>query len=207
MPARYGTGRVGRLAGAGGRQRVGRDGRRRRRLGAVGWRVGRPGRARPCRCVEAGDRERTGADRLAAERVVGQLVDRDAGEQMRRRDRLGRGLEEPAERRLERERRPSACRGRLDGDLVPRAGARAVVRRDPGGRRIVNATSSAVTGSPSCQRASSRRWKVQIAPVGSTVQRSARSGTSDPGRVRSGRGPRRRARRGRDRPGSARSAG
>ena len=44
----------------------------------------------------------------------------------------------------------------------------------------MKATSSAVTGSPSCQRASSRSWKVQIAPVASTDQRSARSGTSVP---------------------------
>ena len=50
----------------------------------------------------------------------------------------------------------------------------------PGGRPMVNATSSAVTGSPSCQRASSRSWKVQTAPVASTDQRSARSGTSVP---------------------------
>ena len=43
---------------------------------------------------------------------------------------------------------------------------------------IVNRTSSAVSGCPSCQRRASRRWNVQTDPVGSTSQRSARSPTS-----------------------------
>ena len=46
--------------------------------------------------------------------------------------------------------------------------------------RIVKATSSAVTGCPSCHVASSRSWNVQVAPVESTDQRSARSGTIVP---------------------------
>ena len=45
---------------------------------------------------------------------------------------------------------------------------------------MVNATSSAVTGSPSCHRAPSRRTKVHVRPLGSTDQRSARSGTIVP---------------------------
>src|SRR5204863_3784798 len=44
----------------------------------------------------------------------------------------------------------------------------------------VNATSSAVTASPSCQRASRRSTNVQIEPDGSTDQCSARSGTMVP---------------------------
>ncbi len=45
---------------------------------------------------------------------------------------------------------------------------------------IVNSTSSLVTGWPSCQRASSRRSTVQVLPLLSTDQRSARSGTIVP---------------------------
>src|SRR6476646_8764941 len=45
---------------------------------------------------------------------------------------------------------------------------------------IVNTTSSDVTGSPSCQRASSRSSTVHVRPVGSTDQVFARSGTTVP---------------------------
>src|SRR5688500_6888703 len=45
---------------------------------------------------------------------------------------------------------------------------------------IVNSTSSLVTGWPSCQRASARRSTVQVLPLASTDQRSARSGTIVP---------------------------
>ena len=48
-------------------------------------------------------RERTRADRPLAERMVGQARDRHVGEQVGRGDRLGRGLEEPADGRVERE--------------------------------------------------------------------------------------------------------
>jgi hypothetical protein len=54
---------------------------------------------------------------------------------------------------------------------------------------IVKTTSSAVTGDPSCQRASGRISTVQLLPVFSTDQRSARSGTivpSGPLRTRPG---------------------
>src|SRR3990172_3029922 len=52
---------------------------------------------------------------------------------------------------------------------------------------MVNRTSSAVMGWPSCQTRPVRRWKVQVLPVGSTSQRSARSPTivsSGPSRTR-----------------------
>src|SRR5688500_4058784 len=45
---------------------------------------------------------------------------------------------------------------------------------------MVKTTSSLVTGSPSCQRASSRRSTVHVRPLASTDQRSARSGTMVP---------------------------
>ena len=56
------------------------------------------------RSTLAGDqRERARADRPLAERMVGQARDRHVGEQVGRGDGLGRGLQEPADRRVERE--------------------------------------------------------------------------------------------------------
>ena len=66
-------------------------------------------------------------------------VDRHLAEEVGRRDRLGGRLEEPAERRRQREH-DAAHPDRPDLDLVPRAGARAVVVRvleDPDGERDV----------------------------------------------------------------------
>src|SRR3954454_13423293 len=45
---------------------------------------------------------------------------------------------------------------------------------------MVNRTSADVTGWPSCQVASWRSWNVHTEPLSSTVQRSARSGTTVP---------------------------
>ena len=69
--------------------------------------------------VEARDGERTRTDGLAAERKVREVGDRDAGQQVGRRDRLGRGLEETAERIGQAEDRRSARRFGTDGHLVP----------------------------------------------------------------------------------------
>ncbi len=78
--------------------------------------------------VEARHRERAGSDRLSSERRRRELVDRDVCQQMCRGDRLGRCLEEPAERRREREHDgPRALD--LDADLVPRPCRRTRVRR------------------------------------------------------------------------------
>ncbi len=57
---------------------------------------------------------------------VGELVDRDPGQDVGRGDRLGRRLEEASERGLEREHDGMEPFGR-DADLVPRSGARTPV--------------------------------------------------------------------------------
>ena len=71
-------------------------------------------------------RERTRADRPLAERMVGQARDRHVGEQVGRGDGLGRGLEEPADWRVEREPDRPLADG-LDRHPGPRGRARAGV--------------------------------------------------------------------------------
>ena len=76
--------------------------------------------------VELRQDERPRTDRRPAERIVGEFADRDRLEEVRRRDRLGGQLEEPAERRGQVDPdRPLVDRRRRD--LAPRPGARARV--------------------------------------------------------------------------------
>ena len=121
MPARYGSGRDGRSVGTGVRQanRSGRgDGRMADGSASTGGEAV-AGTSEAESSVRLDQRERPGADRLLAERVVGQGIDRHVAQEVRRGDRLGAGLQEPAERRLEREVTRCGRAGR-DRDLAPR---------------------------------------------------------------------------------------
>ena len=66
--------------------------------------------------VQAGHRERPGSDRLVAERRGCEIRDGDVGQQVRRGDRLGRSLQEAAERRGQREHDGARVDG-VDGNL------------------------------------------------------------------------------------------
>ena len=127
IPARYGVGRSGRPVGrAVVSESVGRaDGSA--VASAAGW-TASAGTSSACVSSRVTTRERPGADGLPPERVVGQQVDRDLAEQVRRGDRLGRGLQEPAQRRRQRERDLERRQG-LDRDLAPRRRGRALVGR------------------------------------------------------------------------------
>ena len=176
------------------------------RAEAVGLGQDRRGRARARRVSRSGWRAGTDRNRSAAGRTDDRrAVDRHAGEQMGRDDRLGRRLQEPAEGRASvkstvRVPTDSTVTSRHDpaaGPLYPASWSTS----------IVNTTSSAVTGSPSCQRASSRSWNVQMRARRDrpSSARRGRARSSPPGRC--GPVPRTPARRGRDRPASARVSG
>ena len=129
--------------------------------------------------VELDQRERARADRRLAERIVGERLDRDAA----RAGAPARSAGWPAggSRRAASSGRTGRS-GRRRRSASPRATTRRRVRctSDRAGRLIVKTTSSAVTGSPSCQRASGRSVNVHDLPVSSVVQRAARSGISMP---------------------------
>ena len=132
MPARYGCGRDGRPVGAGVLRESGGAGD----ADGIGRWVLLHGDEVACRherrrlIGQLDEGERPGADRLLAERVIRQGVDRHVAQEVRRGERLGEGLQEATEGRLQREDHAVRPAG-TDRDLVPRG------RRGPGIRRIL----------------------------------------------------------------------
>ena len=201
---------AGRFVGAGGRERHrSAAGGRRSAPASVG--PGARPTARPARGprgrVELEDDERSGADRRLAERIVGERARSGC-----RSSRCAGAIGWVASSRnppsgVVRSNRTVRSSTAVARHLQPRPGAGARVVGIPQDVDREDDVVARSRGSPSCQRASGRSVNVQVLPVSSVVQRSARSGISMPSGPELDEARERRARRGRGRPGSGPPAG